>query len=133
VITTARIHPHQLSYFNVMAGGPAEGHRWLIDSNLDWGQDLTAVRPYMEARGLPFVYLLYFGHVEPEIYGINYALPPTPPRPGTYVVSVNFVKGYEYVAPAHWRTVRAHGAPAWLRDAAPVDRIGYSLWVYRVP
>jgi len=133
VVTTARTHPHQLSYFNVLAGGPAEGHRWLIDSNLDWGQDLAAVRPYMETRGLPFVYLLYFGHVEPEIYGIRYALPPTPPRPGTYVVSVNFVKGYEYVAPDHWRTVRAYGAPAWLREAAPVDRIGYSLWVYRVP
>ena len=133
VVTTARTHPHQLSYFNVLAGGSAEGHRWLIDSNLDWGQDLAAVRPYMETRGLPFVYLLYFGHVEPEIYGIRYALPPTPPRPGTYVVSVNFVKGYEYVAPDHWRTVRAYGAPAWLRETAPVDRIGYSLWVYRVP
>jgi hypothetical protein len=133
VVTTVRTHPHQLSYFNALAGGPDEGHRWLIGSNLDWGQDLAAVRPYMEAHGLPFVYLLYFGHVEPEIYGIRYALPPTPPRPGTYVVSVNFVKGHEYVAPAHWRTVRVHGAPGWLRGAAPVDRIGHSLWVYRVP
>jgi hypothetical protein len=133
VITTVRTHPHQLSYFNLLAGGSAAGHRWLIDSNLDWGQDLAAVRPYMEAHDLPFVYLLYFGHVEPEIYGIRYALPRTPPRPGTYVVSVNFVKGHEYVAPAHWRTVRVDGAPAWLRGATPVDRIGYSLWVYRVP
>jgi hypothetical protein len=88
----------------------------------------------MQAHGLGAVYLLYFGHVEPEHYGIAYTLPPSTPRPGTYVVSVNFAKGYSYVAPDHGRVVAVRqGAPAWLRELTPVDRIGDSLWVYRVP
>jgi hypothetical protein len=118
----------------VLAGGRDGAHRWFIDSNLDWGQDLYRVRPWMQAKGLDTIYLLYFGHVEPGLYDIAYALPPSSPRPGTYVVSVNFAKGYSYVAPDHGRVVAVRqGGPAWLRALTPVDRIGDSLWVYRVP
>ncbi len=133
-LEAAAAYPRQLSYFNALAGGLAGGHHWFIDSNLDWGQDLAAVKPYLAARGQDFVYLLYFGHVEPDIYGIDYALPPPQLRPGLYVVSVNFAKGYTYLAPDHGRMVRATGgAPEWLRQRPPDDRIGESLWVYVVP
>ena len=37
-------HPHHLAYFNELAGGPANGWRLLVDSNLDWGQDLKRPR-----------------------------------------------------------------------------------------
>ncbi len=39
-VGTLRVHPHHLAYFNEIAGGPANGWRLLVDSNLDWGQDL---------------------------------------------------------------------------------------------
>ena len=39
-VTTLAIHPHYLSYFNALAGGPEDGYNVLIDSNVDWGQDL---------------------------------------------------------------------------------------------
>lgn len=48
---STRNHPHNLAYFNELAGGPESGHRHLLHSNLDWGQDLyylptsTAERP----------------------------------------------------------------------------------------
>jgi hypothetical protein len=32
-------YPFSLSYFNELAGGPTNGHRHLLDSNIDWGQD----------------------------------------------------------------------------------------------
>lgn len=32
--------PHSLSYFNEFAGGSENGHKHLLHSNLDWGQDL---------------------------------------------------------------------------------------------
>ena len=35
---TLRNHPHHLAYFNEAAGGPANGWRVLVDSNLDWGR-----------------------------------------------------------------------------------------------
>ncbi|PID86362.1 MAG: hypothetical protein CSB13_03810, partial [Chloroflexi bacterium] len=33
-------HPHYLAYFNQLAGGPDNGWRIAVDSNIDWGQDL---------------------------------------------------------------------------------------------
>lgn len=126
-------HPRQLAFFNRLAGGTEGGHRWLLDSNLDWGQDLSRVPAYLAFHGISKVYLLYFGHVEPELYGIDYALPPALPTPGTYVVSANFALGAEYAAPDHWTMgFVPQGAPAWLRARTPDDRIGASLWVYHV-
>ena len=34
------VYPHSMSYFNELVGGPRNGHAHLIDSNIDWGQDL---------------------------------------------------------------------------------------------
>ncbi|HVX10659.1 MAG TPA: glycosyltransferase family 39 protein [Pirellulales bacterium] len=64
--------PHFLPYFNWVSGGPAHGHRWLLDSNLDWGQDLVALRRYMEREGIEGIDLAHFGRVPPEVYGIRY-------------------------------------------------------------
>ena len=36
--------PHWIGYFNEAAGGWRNGHRYLLDSNLDWGQDLLRLR-----------------------------------------------------------------------------------------
>ena len=41
--TLATIHPHELSYFNVLAGGKIGGRWVLADSNLDWGQGLRSL------------------------------------------------------------------------------------------
>src|SRR5262249_51727095 len=37
------IAPHYLAYFNELAGGPSQGYRHLVDSSLDWGQDLPGL------------------------------------------------------------------------------------------
>ena len=68
--------PHYLSYFSPMAGGPANGYKLLVDSSLDWGQDLPGLREWMEANiehRSPDrrVYLAYFGKGSPEYYGIE--------------------------------------------------------------
>ena len=47
----ARVHPHYLAYFNEPAGGPRDGYRRLVDSSLDWGQDLTGLSDWMERAG----------------------------------------------------------------------------------
>ncbi|HVJ80533.1 MAG TPA: hypothetical protein VNC50_05640, partial [Planctomycetia bacterium] len=44
----ARIHPNELAYFNETIGGPANGRYWLIDSNLDWGQDVRKLGVWLE-------------------------------------------------------------------------------------
>src|SRR5262249_3178018 len=37
-VSVLRVHPDYLAYFNEAAGGPSQGWRWLVDSNVDWGQ-----------------------------------------------------------------------------------------------
>jgi Dolichyl-phosphate-mannose-protein mannosyltransferase len=44
-------HPHYLSYFNELIGGPRNGYRWLSDSNVDWAQDDRYVRQVYARRG----------------------------------------------------------------------------------
>ena len=44
VADTARIAPHYESYFNQLAGPWQNWSNILVDSNLDWGQDLIALR-----------------------------------------------------------------------------------------
>jgi hypothetical protein len=61
--------PNYLAYFNVIAGGPAHGFRHLVDSSLDWGQDLPAVKRYLDQHKLTGpVYLSYFGNASPDYY-----------------------------------------------------------------
>lgn len=60
---SAGIRPHYLAYFNAFAGGPANGWRHLVDSSLDWGQDLPGLATWLRREAKPDedVYVSYFG------------------------------------------------------------------------
>ncbi len=64
-------YPNYLAYFNAIAGGPRQGYRHLVDSSLDWGQDLPGLKAYLaEHRGGGPAYLSYFGTGSPSYYAI---------------------------------------------------------------
>jgi hypothetical protein len=69
---TALHFPNYLAYFNAAAGGPTRGWRHLVDSSLDWGQELPAIRRFLD-REKPEgpVYLAYFGNGSPAAHGIS--------------------------------------------------------------
>jgi 4-amino-4-deoxy-L-arabinose transferase-like glycosyltransferase len=71
-LAVAAIHPFELTYFNVVAGGPLGGRHILSDSNLDWGQGLKGLarlqRAEPEFRDLT---LYYFGDTNPARYGVE--------------------------------------------------------------
>jgi 4-amino-4-deoxy-L-arabinose transferase-like glycosyltransferase len=138
-----RHHPHHLAYFNEYAGGPVGGREHLVDSNIDWGQDLNLVREFMYEHDLPTIGLAYFGTLHPQDLGINYTVPPmltaaTAPTfrlpPGWYAVSVNFVMGRPHLV----HTPDGRDPPVdinafgYFRELEPVARLGYSIDVYRV-
>ena len=75
-ISAVRIAPYHLAYFNELIGGPANGHRHLLDSNLDWGQSIKALRRYVEAQNLPLIYCAYAGNTDPWDYGVRYQYAP---------------------------------------------------------
>jgi 4-amino-4-deoxy-L-arabinose transferase-like glycosyltransferase len=71
-VETCAHSPWHLSFYNVLAGGPARG-QWIVnDSNVDWGQGLIALREELAKRGIRRVHLAYHGTVEPGVYGIDY-------------------------------------------------------------
>jgi hypothetical protein len=65
----ATIHPHELSYFNLLAGGKIGGRKVLADSNLDWGQGLRSLA-VIEKTYHPLT-LFYFGDTEPICYEVE--------------------------------------------------------------
>jgi 4-amino-4-deoxy-L-arabinose transferase-like glycosyltransferase len=131
---SALVAPDHLAYFNELAGGPDHARRLLLDSNLDWGQDLGRLKDYLDARGIDRICLGYFGHVDPRLYGIDYSFPPTTPTPGRCAVSANFLAGYPYgitYAGEKVLGVRA-GAWSWFDRFRPVARVGRSIYVFDV-
>lgn len=130
-----RFHPHHLAYFNGLAGGPENGAWHLVDSNIDWGQDLHGLRDYLDQKKLSDIGLAYFGTVSPESVGINAHDPPLNfPQPGWYAISVNFVHGRPHEFRNHENsTVRINmGDLAYFRIFEPVTSIGYSINVYHL-
>ena len=129
------IHPHYLAYFNELAGGPSRGYRILVDSSLDWGQDLRGLKPYMEANGIPRVKLSYFGTADPAYYGIACDLLPSYlplPRevvrtfaPGDVLaISATNLQGV-YLDEADRPMMER------LRREQPVGSVGYSILIFR--
>ncbi|MFO0948391.1 MAG: hypothetical protein U1D30_21135 [Planctomycetota bacterium] len=124
VVAVARIHPHELSYFNELVGGPAQARFHLIDSNVDWGQDLRGLARWLERHPdwRDQVRIAYMGSVPPEFEGISeYRLAPRDirfvppamrlpwekesdptsygPQPGKFAVSVNLERGMQFDVP----------------------------------
>jgi hypothetical protein len=145
------IYPHSLSYFNELVGGPTRGHEHLIDSNIDWGQDLIFLKRWLdrhpEARPLHFA---YFGLFDPRVLGIDFTLPPRArrspssggqesssdepgPQPGWFALSVNRLHGIRHVAAPDgnggWKYAEPHDYQYFLRSS-PVAMAGYSIYIY---
>jgi hypothetical protein len=111
-VAAFRAHPHYLAYFNELAGGPTNGYRNLVDSSLDWGQDLPFLADWLEQHSVndePF-HLAYFGVDRPHRYFPSAELLPsrTPLmvsrfRPGLYAVSATVLQSVYLPTPGEWR------------------------------
>lgn len=77
-VSTASIHPYELSYFNLLAGGPEGGKYLLADSNLDWGQGVRLLAKLQwEHPEYRDITIYYFGDSEPrryEVFGVSYVI-----------------------------------------------------------
>ena len=130
-VGTLAAAPRYLQFFNELAGGAEGGHRWLIDSNIDWGQDLIRLREYLQHERIDAVSLAYFGRVNPNVYGIRFS-PLERDSRGIAVISATFLMGRPYLwylgGRMRWVPAQTY---AWLRDREPIARVG-SMFVYRL-
>jgi hypothetical protein len=113
--------PHYLAHFNVLAGGPQRGYKHLIDSSLDWGQDLKETKAWLQAHPADSqseqrLYFSYYGPASTDYYGIHaQQLPGFPPRfpshsprplaAGTYLVSATMLDAAMLFNSGRWNQV----------------------------
>jgi Dolichyl-phosphate-mannose-protein mannosyltransferase len=84
------IRPHYLQYFNEVVG-PRDAYKHLVDSSLDWGQDLPQLKAWLDAHPTDKpLYVSYFGSGDLIYYGIH----------GTRVGDANFDLRPRTLAPA---------------------------------
>lgn len=131
--------PNYLAYFNETVGGPRGGSRVLIDSNIDWGQDLKRLARWQ--RGHPEaspLFLAFSGSADPALYGVDaYPMPGLSPNWPPADMPPEWY-GPHSIPRSGWLAVsvhllRRHPGYTWLRDYEPVDQAGYSIWVYQIP
>lgn len=118
VIGSLAAFPNYLAYFNWIVGGPKNAHRHLVDSSLDWGQDLPGLKRYLDRLRADGdtrpAYVSYFGsghQLAVSHHGIDathlpmnlandatgdYAL-----HPGVYCISATVLQQLYYSAGEH--------------------------------
>jgi 4-amino-4-deoxy-L-arabinose transferase-like glycosyltransferase len=135
---TVRVHPHELSYFNALAGGPVGGRRILSDSNVDWGLDLARLGAELKRRGETRPTVCYFGG-DDVFYRIGVPDFAADPAVRGHLVAISAF--HETLGPAFYAY---HGAPLIAQEldnlrralagrARLVGRIGYSIDLYELP
>ena len=117
-----RVHPHYLMFFNSWIGGPQRGPQYLVIGD-DIGQDQRRLADWQAEQGLSSIYYTWYSG-RPEYWGIAYSPPPCRPHSGVYAL--------EAVEVHRPRRIEA-GCLDWLTVEPPDERIGYSIYIYRVP
>ncbi len=133
-----QIYPHFIAYFNELASGPEKGHHYVTDSNLDWGQDLKRLTKFVEKQNIQTIYIDYFGGDSPS-YRLKEKFRPwwgnrdpneLPPN-SWLAISATFLQGgRSEPGPDFNQSTRFY---EWLNQYEPIQRIGYSIFVYRIP
>jgi hypothetical protein len=148
VASSLSVYPHCLAYFNELVGGPTGGHAHLVDSNIDWGQDLLYLKRWLDEhpRARP-LRLAYSGIVDPRLAGIEFRLPPKSPdssaetaspptlSPGGYAVSVNVMRGLPAPIPngdGGWQQTRS-GDYSYFLEMEPAAVAGQTIYIFDIP
>ena len=127
-------YPAYVSYTNEAFGGPANSYKYVSDSSSEWGQQLNAVKRYLDARGVKNCWFAYFDQaiVDFRSYGIpctplltaEYQTPDTPPAiDGTALISAAVLSGFE----TGTGPLNPYGQFQKLKPVAIID---YGVFVY---
>jgi hypothetical protein len=122
VAASALAHPDYLASFNELAGSRPD--HILVDSNLDWGQDLPRLREAIRENGVRYLWISYFGSTNLRRYPLGAELRQLPQNQrvrGWIAVSRTLLAG----------TYEGRGY-AWLKNETPVEEIGKSMLLYYV-
>ena len=118
---SALAHPDYFPYFNAFAG--RDPSRYLIDSNVDWGQDVLRLRSVIRHEHIPSIGMSLMG---PADY-VALSFPPTH-YPSPWASS----KGWIAVSDHSYQMTKAQaGGWRWLPEK--YRRVGKSIRLYYIP
>lgn len=136
VVSSLRVVPHSLSYYNELGSGPMGGHYHLGASNTDWGQDLLYLKRWVDdhrnAAPLHVAYDQFL--IDPRLAGIESTDAPVGPnsasaadrrsdnlgpQPGWFAISVNKMHNRERDFD-------------YFLEFQPVGYAGYSMYIYHI-
>jgi hypothetical protein len=132
--------PYFFPYFNVPARLWSERHELLADSNVDVGQDLARLKAYLDEHQIPEIKLSYFGTASPAQVGLHHQVLPGfhlysafenwpisgELRSGDLVaISVSNLVGIYLEDKDFYRRT--------LGRLKPLERVGHSIYIYRIP
>lgn len=129
-------YPYPLTFFNAFVGGPANGHQYLLDSNLNWGQGLKALKAWMDDAGVEHVNLSYFGQADPAYYDIGVTHLPGAPGFATEAIVKPRLPGYVAISETTLHGV--YSPPEWqlfysgFQRLTPAVVIAHGIRVYWV-
>ncbi len=125
IISTILIAPHFLAFFNEFAGGPNNGPELLLDSNIDWSQDINRMEQWINKNNLRNTTIFYSVFTpEPSGYrALQRKAVSCTPHPGIFILSVNNL--YDLAQ-------KRQGCFNWFREREPTEKIGYSIFVYNI-
>ena len=142
-VESLAVFPHSMSFFNVAVGGPTNGNKYLLDANIDWGQDLLFLKHWYDANpdARP-LHLVYFGDLDVSPAAAGIVSLPVPgylpaaqaeaasgdlsgPQPGWFAVSINHIQGYH-----HYET----DVPkyTYFQQLRPVAKAGHSIYIFHL-
>jgi len=127
--TSAFSHPDYLAYFNLFAGDRPE--EILVDSDLDWGQDMKRLGKRLSELGVKEVAFnpALYGFWQ-EFHGFPKFVPldPNAPRPGWNAVSLTLLK-YTRMATRK----KDPNRKIWTDYTKPTERVGKGILLYYRP
>jgi hypothetical protein len=128
-VSSLKIHPDYLAYFNELAGSHPENV--LVDSDLDWGQDMKRLSQRLREVGAPFVTFTPLADPDlPQVLGFPPVRASDVPIPST---------GWNAVSLTQWKSRRLRllnthpEVVAWPNLAPPGERVGRGIMLWYFP
>lgn len=130
VLTSILTYPFYLAYFNEFTWGQPK-YKFLVDSNLDWGQDLKRLAAFINENQIDKIKIDYFGGSIPSYY-IDQAKiidwhSDQGPSTGWFAISATYFQFSKLagVEEGKWDY-------SWLEKFDPIIIIGNSILVYNI-
>lgn len=113
------IYPHYLAYYNEFVGGPDNGYKIAVVSDLDWGQDLKGLSEYVRENNVQGLKYSKYGTVDPAYYALSFE-----------PLSCSKTKGV--IAIHAVNLMRDQKCNKWLHEYEPYHKIGYTIFLYNI-